>query len=161
MDGCEEVEEEILAVNAQPFTCLSCWRLQAGIGDRSNMGFAGTMLLAGQATAIVVETGNRAEIGKIASLLGGVKVVTTPLLHQIELFGRTVGEECFWATSRWDVHITGWFLLFYQVSVLCIFIAIATFFIAWSGRGLPLFESLHAAVGVAVALIPEGALCYF
>ena len=44
-----------------------------------------------------------------------------------------------------------------QVSLICILIAVATFFIAWKGRGLTLFESFHAAVGVAVALIPEGA----
>ena len=128
--------------------------VQAGLGDRSSMGFAGTLLFTGQATALVVETGPRAEIGKIASLLGGVKQLKTPLLEQIEHFGRTVrggvggweGDVCFATTEA-----------VLQVSFICILIAVATFFIAWKGRDLSLFESFHAAVGVAVALIPEGA----
>ena len=62
----------------------------ATIGDRACMGFAGTLLFTGQATALVVETGNRAEIGKIAGLLRSVQQVTTPLLIQMEHFGRTV-----------------------------------------------------------------------
>ena len=122
------------------------------------MGFAGTLLFTGQATALVVETGNRAEIGKIAGLLGSVKQATTPLLIQIEHFGRTVSCKgceisCQHCCSLRRLISTG---VKKQTSVICIIIALATFFISWKGRSMPLFEAFHAAVGVAVALIPEG-----
>ena len=63
------------------------------------MGFAGTLIFTGQASALVVETGDRAEIGKIAGLLGGVKQQTTPLVLQIEHFGRTVSRSV-WGVGR-------------------------------------------------------------
>lgn len=46
--------------------------IDAALGDRGNMAFSGTLVAAGQATAMVVETGTGTQIGRIATLLQSV-----------------------------------------------------------------------------------------
>ena len=52
------------------------------------MAYAGTLVTRGQASGIVVATGDRTEIGHISALLGEVEALTTPLLRQMGAFGR-------------------------------------------------------------------------
>ena len=60
----------------------------APLGDRRGMAYAGTLVSYGQATGLVVATGAATEIGRIDTLLADVATGTTPLLHQIDRFGR-------------------------------------------------------------------------
>jgi len=60
----------------------------APLGDRSGMAFSGSLVAAGQGVGVVVETGARTEIGRISALLGSVDPLSTPLLRQIDAFGR-------------------------------------------------------------------------
>ena len=103
----------------------------AALGDRRNMAFSGTLVAAGQATAIVVETGVGTEIGRIATLLGSVEVLATPLLLQIERFAR---------------HFT-WIV--FTVTVLLFLFAVLIRDFAWP-------DALIAVVALAVGIIPEG-----
>ena len=103
----------------------------AALGDRRNMAFSGTLVAAGQATAVVVETGTGTEIGQIATLLGGVKTLTTPLLLQIERFARRFTWIVFAAT-----------VLLFAFAVLV--------------RGFAWPDALIAVVALAVGVIPEG-----
>ena len=61
---------------------------EAPLGDRSGMAYAGTLVTYGQARGLVVATGHGTEIGRIDALLADVATGTTPLLRQIDRFGR-------------------------------------------------------------------------
>ena len=106
-------------------------KLGAGIGDRTCMGFSGTLAVYGQGVGVVTATGDSAEIGKINALVGSVSSVKTPLLVQLEEFGR-------------------------MLSIFSVILAVATFFVAWNARGNRPVDAFKDAMTVAVALIPEG-----
>ncbi|MEP9356920.1 HAD-IC family P-type ATPase [Xanthobacter sp. KR7-65] len=61
---------------------------EASLGDRFSMLYSGTLIATGQATGIAVATGADTEIGRISTLIGQVQTLTTPLLRQINHFGR-------------------------------------------------------------------------
>lgn len=61
--------------------------IDAPLGDRHCMLYSGTLVVSGQATAVVVETGVRTELGRISAMLAQVQAVTTPLIRQITKFG--------------------------------------------------------------------------
>src|SRR5690606_12718514 len=103
----------------------------AALGDRASMAYSGTMVAAGQGTGVVVATGSRTEIGRISTLISGVQELTTPLLRQINRFGRRF---------TW-VAITGALLLF----LFAVFVRD----FAWA-------EALIAVVALAVGVVPEG-----
>jgi magnesium-transporting ATPase (P-type) len=74
---------ESLAVEKTPAPVSS----DAQLGDRLCMLYSGTLIVSGQATAVVVETGIRTELGRISAMLAQVQTVTTPLIRQITKFG--------------------------------------------------------------------------
>jgi len=103
----------------------------AELGDRSAMVYASTIVVQGTAQGVVVETGTRTEIGRISEMLRGVEQLKTPLLQQLDRAGR----------------------------VLAIFILAAAALTAAIGvvlHGEPISAMFMAAVGLAVAAIPEG-----
>ncbi|MDX5362771.1 MAG: cation-transporting P-type ATPase [Pseudazoarcus pumilus] len=101
------------------------------LGDRSSMAYSGTLVAYGQAVGVVVSTGARTEIGRISEMLGTVESLSTPLLLQLAAFGR-------WLT---------WVIL----GVAGISFAFGTLVREYSAG-----EMFLAAVGLAVAAIPEG-----
>jgi magnesium-transporting ATPase (P-type) len=60
----------------------------APLGDRSGMAYSGTLVVYGQATGIVVATGSHTELGQINRMLASIRNLSTPLLRQIDRFGR-------------------------------------------------------------------------
>jgi len=101
------------------------------LAERSSMAFASTIVVQGNARGLVVETGRHTEIGKISELLRGVEKIKTPLLQQLDRAGR----------------------------VLAVFILAAAAITALLGTLLhdqPAADMFMAAVGLAVAAIPEG-----
>lgn len=103
----------------------------APLGDRLGMGFAGTLVTQGQARAVVVATGAHTEMGRIGHMLSEVEEATTPLLRKMEGVGRS---------------LTG---------VILVAATLLFGFGVWV-RGMPAGEMFMAAVGLAVAAIPEG-----
>jgi len=103
----------------------------AALGDRLCLGFAGTLVTQGQARAVVVATGAHTEMGRIGHMLTEVETGTTPLLRKMEDVGRS---------------LTG---------VILVAAALLFGFGVWV-RGMPAGEMFMAAVGLAVAAIPEG-----
>lgn len=103
----------------------------AALGDRTCMAYSGTLVVYGQGTGVVVATAEATEIGRISAMLNAVEELTTPLLRQLAGFGR----------------ILTWAIL-----------AISTITYAFGVvvRGYPSGEMFLAAVGLAVAAIPEG-----
>ena len=104
---------------------------QVVIGDRFNMAYSSTLVVYGQGTGVVVATSDQTEIGRISHLLEQVNVLETPLLRQMASFGR-------------------WLSMVIGVLTLCIFA-----YGLWIGR-YSTHEMFLAAVGIAVAAIPEG-----
>jgi magnesium-transporting ATPase (P-type) len=105
--------------------------VKATVGDRGSMAFAGTMVVSGRATGVVVATGSETELGRINQLLSEVSALETPLLRQIKKFGYA---------------ITG-------------VIAVVTVLIFAYGKwvmGMDFVELFQAVVGIAVSTIPEG-----
>ncbi|WP_372831287.1 cation-transporting P-type ATPase [Pontibacterium sp.] len=103
----------------------------AALGDRCNIAFSGTLVTYGQGLGVVVETGAHTEIGRISAMLAQVTQLTTPLTRQLDIF------------ARW---LTG------------IILAIAALTVVFGVyvHGFTLDEMFMAAVGLAVAAIPEG-----
>ncbi|HUF26994.1 MAG TPA: HAD-IC family P-type ATPase [Gemmatimonadaceae bacterium] len=99
-------------------------------GDQRNMLFGGTIITRGRGRALVVRTGDRTEVGKIASTMREMVAVETPLQRQVHTLGRRIGAV-----------ILG-------LSVVVVAIGL------W--RGMPIDEILVATVALAVATLPEG-----
>jgi Ca2+-transporting ATPase len=110
------------------------------LGDRINMGYMGTSVTYGRGTAVVVETGMKTELGKIANLIQSVEAEETPMQKRIA----EVGVRLF------------------QLAIVVMIIA----FIIGVATGQPILppgdapdaeESvLLTAVSIAVAVVPEG-----
>lgn len=103
----------------------------AGVGDRTSMGFSGTLVVAGTGTGVVTGTGRGTEIGRIDQMLGDVETLETPLTRQMTVFGKQL-----------TLVIVGLAVLLAAVSL---FIHRADF----ADVGLQ-------AISFAVAAIPEG-----
>ncbi len=101
------------------------------LGDRYSMAYSGTLVTAGQGVGVVVATGAETELGGISRLLAEVETLTTPLLAQLNHFGRVL-------------------------TAAIAAVAAVTFGFGWLLRGYGAEEMLLAAVGLAVAAIPEG-----
>ena len=100
------------------------------IGDRKNMVYMGTEAASGRGRAIVVETGMRTELGKIADLMQSVAGKRTPLQRQL-------------------AHVGAW------VAVVVIVIVGLVFFLGLL-RGEEITLLLMTALSLAVAAVPEG-----
>ncbi len=103
----------------------------ATVGDRKSMAYSGTLVTYGQAFGVVVATADATEIGRISSMLRHVTTLATPLLRQMARFGK-------WLTGAIGL------------------LAGATFAFGVLVHGYSISEMFFAAVGLAVAAIPEG-----
>ncbi|MFP4657826.1 MAG: HAD-IC family P-type ATPase, partial [Desulfonatronovibrionaceae bacterium] len=101
------------------------------LAERSNMAFSGTMVTYGQGRGVVASTGKSTEIGRISSMLSRVDTLKTPLLKQMDAFGR-------------------------KLTAAILVLAGLTFVFGTAIRDFGAGEMFLAAVGLAVAAIPEG-----
>lgn len=98
------------------------------IGDQFNMVFKGTLVTNGRARGVVVATGMKTEIGKIANLLQQ-KELMTPLQTRMDQFGKKLS---------------------YVILMIC-----AILFITGLLRGEDPYKILLLSISLAVAAIPE------
>lgn len=101
----------------------------AALGDRTDMAFKGTTVTGGRGVGLVVATGMRTELGRIASLLVEHQRPKTPLQRRLASLGRQLA------------------LL---VAAIC-----ALVFITGILRGEPALPMFLTALSLAVAAIPE------
>ncbi|MBA3923609.1 MAG: HAD-IC family P-type ATPase [Nostocaceae cyanobacterium] len=101
----------------------------APLAERTNMAYAGSFVSFGQATGIVVATGNATETGRISKLMDQHTDLTTPLTRKFNKF-----------SQNW----------LYMVLAL----AALTFVVGLNQSGLK--PALEAAVALTVSAIPEG-----
>ncbi|HEX6534042.1 MAG TPA: HAD-IC family P-type ATPase [Gemmatimonadaceae bacterium] len=97
---------------------------------RSDMLFKGTMVVAGTARALVVETGMSTELGRIGGLVAGIREEPTPLERRLDALGRAL----VWAA----------------LAVGAIVAALGAL------RHLPLGRMVEIGLALAIAAVPEG-----
>ena len=101
------------------------------LGDRKNMVYMGTFASYGRGEALVVETGMRTELGKIASMIQNVKHEQTPLQKKLDKLGKTLAVIAL---------------------VVAVVVALTGVFI----EGKTWAEVLIIAIAISVAIVPEG-----
>lgn len=101
------------------------------LGDRKNLGFMNSHVTSGRGTGVVIGTGMKTEVGKIAHMLNTTEEATTPLQENLNKLGKVL-------------------------TVLILVIAVIVFAVGmWRGQE-SLLNMLLTAISLAVAAIPEG-----
>ncbi len=116
----------------------------ATIGDQLSMAFSGTAVTYGKATGVVVATGSDTELGKINTMISEVEKITTPLLQQIEKFGKWLSVIILAVTSAFFAY--GYFFGDYELNEL--FLAAIGLIVASIPEGLPAIMTITLAMGV-------------
>ncbi|MCU0640851.1 MAG: cation-translocating P-type ATPase [Candidatus Margulisbacteria bacterium] len=101
------------------------------VADQKNMAFSGTVVTYGRGRGLVVGTGMKTELGKIAELIAGEKEEKTPLEQKFEDFGKWLGG-------------------------LALGVCGLIFVVGYLEGEAPLQEMFLTSVSLAVAAIPEG-----
>lgn len=118
---------ESLPVEKFPERCLVA---ETPLAERSTCAFAGTTVLAGKASGVVIATGMNTELGRIGQLLNDTERGATPLEQRLEHLGRRL------------------------VAVCLVLVAVIGLLYAW--RGSAWIDILRMSIGLAVAAVPEG-----
>jgi Ca2+-transporting ATPase len=105
------------------------------LGDRHNLVFSGTTVTYGHGTALVIATGMRTEMGRIAGLLKEAHPETTPLQRELDRTGKVLG----WIVVVIAVVMIGTIVLVEDVREFS-----------------ALVDVLILGVALAVAAVPEG-----
>ena len=103
---------------------------EALLGDRHNLGFASTVVTYGTARGLVIDTGDRTEVGKINQSIATAEELDTPLTLKIKRFS----------------HMLLWVILSLSITIM----AVAYF------RGEALADAFMVAVALMVGAIPGG-----
>lgn len=124
------VDESVLTGESLPVH-KDTKELSEGIAlpERTNMVYAGTLIVEGSAIALVTATGKYTEIGRIAELVAHTKSEHTPLQKALARLG-------------WVIFIG-------------IVVLVAAIFFLGVGRGEPIIEMMLMAVAISVGAIPE------
>jgi len=100
------------------------------LADRDNMVYLGTVIENGWGKAVVINTGDKTELGNIASMVRNAEEKNTPYQRKISRLSRTIGIV---------------------ITIICIII-----FIEGIITGEDSIEMFKTVIAVAVAAIPEG-----
>ena len=98
----------------------------------NNILLAGTAMASGEAKAVVFATGMHTEFGKIAHLAQTSRAGASPLRREI-------------------AHLSRW------IAILAVLIGLLFFAIGWA-LGVPFWDDFIFAIGLIVAMVPEGLL---
>jgi Ca2+-transporting ATPase len=104
--------------------------IDAVLAERKNMAYTSTLVTYGQASGIVIATGDKTEVGRISQLISSADELATPLTRKIARFSQ---------------------ILLYAILVVA---AVAVAIDLWRGKSA--IETLMAAIALAVAMVPEG-----
>lgn len=100
------------------------------LANRKNMLYAGTTIVRGNVTAVVVETGHKTEFGKLADLVQKTEDEKMPLEKKIDAFSRNVS--------------------------IAVLILVGFVFVVGVSVGIEIVEMFLVSVSLAIGAIPEG-----
>jgi Ca2+-transporting ATPase len=137
------VEAASVEINEAPLTgesvpvskVIGVQPVDAVVAERSNLVLSGTAVVRGRGRAVVVATGQRTEVGRIATLLDETSNEPTPLQRQVQRLGRTLG------------------LAVIALAVVVVAAIMLTSDVDTTEEAL---DALLVAVSLAVAAVPEG-----
>ncbi len=126
-----EIDESMLTGESTPVKkTVAPLKSDISVADRKNMAFSGAIVTRGRGKAVVVTTGMKTEIGKIAKLIKETKKSATPIQRQTLDLSRKLGLIALLASA----------------SILIISLL----------RGFEFFEAFLFVLAAAVSAIPEG-----
>ncbi|WP_434812240.1 cation-translocating P-type ATPase [Microbacterium sp. bgisy189] len=126
------VDEAALTGESEPVSKTPAANLpDAAIGDRSAILHSGTIVATGEGQGVVVATGADTAIGAISTLVAEQEQLETPLARQLARLGK-------------------------QISILIGILAVAMLLIGRLVHDAERDELISAAIGFAVAAVPEG-----
>ena len=103
---------------------------ELALGDRRNMAYLGTTATRGRGLGVVVSTGMKTELGKIAGMIQEVEEEPTPLQRRLEQLGKALVLGCL---------------------AVCALVAVTGVL-----KGEPFYQMFLTGISLAVAAIPEG-----
>ena len=126
-----QIDESALSGESVPVEKQSdpCGDPGLALADRRSQAWKGTVVTVGRGRGLVVATGGRTELGRIAALLEQAEAPATPLQRRLALVGR-------------------------RLALAALAICACVFVLGWL-RGEPPLLMLLTAVSLAVAAIPE------
>ena len=101
------------------------------LAERSSMVYAGTIVAGGTGAGVAVATGANSELGKIGTLVGEVEAAKSPLVVQMDEFGK-------------------------RITAGILAVSAIVFVVGHLVHGMPIDETFLAVVALAVSAIPEG-----
>ena len=126
-----EIDESMLTGESTPVRKnVEVLNEELPVADRKNMAFSGTIVTQGRGKAVVVATGMKTEIGKIATLIKETEKVETPIQRRTKDLTKKLGLFALFASSL-----------------------VLTFSLI---RGFDFYEAFLFALATAVSAIPEG-----
>lgn len=125
-----QADEAMLSGESVPVEKFEDENFEHPAREHNNMIFMGTNIVKGRCKAIVLDTGMRTEMGKIAGLLTEISEEKTPLQEKLDGMSKYLAIGCL---------------------VICAIVT-ATGII----RGEPVFDMILTGISLSVAAIPEG-----
>ena len=140
---CRLVESASLMIGEAPLTGESQPVLKSPdivpaetlLADRTNMAYQGAAVTRGRGRGVVVATGMRSEIGRLATMIERAERERTPLQRQLEWLGRALGLV---------------------VVVLCAIVVVTILLVSDVDGFSGVVDALLVGVSLAVAAVPEG-----
>ncbi len=116
----------------------------AGVGDRHGMAYSGTLVAAGRGLGVVTATGPATEIGRINQMIAEVETLQTPLTRQMAHFSKILSVVIVSLSAL--MFLTGFLLHDFTLNEL--FLAAIGFAVAAIPEGLPAILTITLALGV-------------
>ena len=113
------------------------------VGDQENMAFMGTMVTQGSGIGVIVATGMKTEMGKIAHLLQSAETMVTPLQRKLEQLGKVLILVALFLTAL--VVLIG---VYQGHDAYIMFLAGVSLAVAAIPEGLPAIVTVALALGV-------------
>jgi Ca2+-transporting ATPase len=113
------------------------------LGDRINMAFSSGMVTYGRGRGVVVSTGMKTEVGKIANMLQETIDTETPMSRRLEQLGKVLGTAALIICAL--IFIVG---VLYGNSAISMFMTAVSLAVAAIPEGLPAVSTVVLAIGV-------------
>jgi Ca2+-transporting ATPase len=113
------------------------------LGDRINMAFSSGMVTYGRGRGVVIGTGMKTEVGKIANMLQETVETETPMSRRLEQLGKVLGIAALIICAV--IFIVG---VLYGNSVISMFMTAVSLAVAAIPEGLPAVSTVVLAIGV-------------